>query len=271
MGLFGKSDYEKREENFAKTLGAILENELEASDLRNLCRELIGSFPKNGTQLKDKKGKVVIEFEDPVTRNDYLEFYFHYQDLGEVNDMLLAKYFINNGYLDEDDEDYDYLINHSSDDEDEDDEDDEDDDKQSKKSQKDSEMIEKITQKLNKEFEPESVYDEKELQNALRIFLQQAFPNSKVEREVSFNNNRDTLDILVDNRYAIEVKIPNNRTELRNLSAQLEEYQETYPEILALILDNKEKNLTNEILHYVKRYEQKLGIKSIIISGKKRL
>ena len=263
MGLFGKSDYEKREENFAKTLGAILENELEASDLRNLCRELIGSFPKNGTQLKDKKGKVVIEFEDPVTRNDYLEFYFHYQDLGEVNDMLLAKYFINNGYLDEDDEDYDYLINHSSDDEDE--------DKQSKKSQKDSEMIEKITQKLNKEFEPESVYDEKELQNALRMFLQQAFPNSKVEREVSFNNNRDTLDILVDNRYAIEVKIPNNRTELRNLSAQLEEYQETYPEILALILDNKEKNLTNEILHYVKRYEQKLGIKSIIISGKKRL
>jgi len=43
MGWFGKSDYEKDEEKLSEILGAILEDELEVSELRTLCNDLIGS------------------------------------------------------------------------------------------------------------------------------------------------------------------------------------------------------------------------------------
>ena len=88
--------------------------------------------------------------------------------------------------------------------------------------------LDSIILKLEKNFGPEKVYDEKELQNLLRSFLQQAFPDASVEREVRLKNVRGNIDILINGKYAIEVKIPNNRTELRNLSAQLQEYQEEY-------------------------------------------
>ena len=77
MGWFGKSDFEKHEEKLSETLGVILEQELEVSELRKLCNDLIGSYPKNGLELKDEKGEVVIEFEEPISRSDYSDFYFH--------------------------------------------------------------------------------------------------------------------------------------------------------------------------------------------------
>ena len=42
MGWFGKSNYEKHEEELSDTLNTILEEELEISELRDLCRNLIG-------------------------------------------------------------------------------------------------------------------------------------------------------------------------------------------------------------------------------------
>jgi len=268
MGWFGKSKYEKHEEKLSETLGTILEEELEISEFRELCRNLIGSFPKNGLILRDKNDEEVYEFEEPISRKDYAEFYYHYEELEEVNDRMLAKYLIKHGLLDEDDEDYEYIMTHDEDDKDEEDNDeDEEDEEESKKSDY---MMDSIILKLEKGFEPEKVYDEKELQNLLRSFLQQAFPKTTVEREADFKSNRDSVDILIDGKYAIEVKIPNSRTELRNLSAQLEEYREEYPNIIAFILENEELNLTDDIKEYTEKYKSKLGIESVVKIGKKR-
>jgi hypothetical protein len=275
MGWFGKSNYEKHEEELSDTLNTILEEELEISELRDLCRNLIGSFPKNGLVLRDKNDNEVYEFEDPISRKHYAEFYSHYEELEEVNDMMLAKYLIKHRLLDEDDEDYEYLMTHDEeddeeeDDEEEEDDDEEDDDEESKSKDSDY-MMDSIILKLEKGFEPEKVYDEKELQNLLRSHLETVFPKAVVKREVSLKHVRGTIDILVDGKYAIEAKIPNNRTELRNLSAQLEEYQEEYPDIIAFLLNNEEKNLDDDIKHYTKRYKSKLGIKSIVKIGNKR-
>ena len=121
---------------------------------------------------------------------------------------------------------------------------------------------------IQNEFSPEKVYDEKELQNLLRHFLQTKFPNAEVRREVLMKN-KDSIDIVVNDKYAFELKIPNDKTELRNLKAQLEEYKEEYPDICAVIVDNTDKRLTQQILEYTELY-QKSEIYSVVIDGTKR-
>ncbi len=275
MGWFGKNDYEKHEEKLDETLGVILEQELEISELRKLCNDMIGTYPKKGLVLRDEDGKEILEFEDPISRRDYCDFYFHYEELEEVNDLMLAKYLIKHEFLEKDDEDYVFITTHDEDGKDEDEEDGEEEDgeeedEDSESKSKDSDyMMDSIILQLVRNFEPEKVYDEKELQNLLRSFLQQAFPKATIEREVVLKN-KDSIDVLVDGKYAIEVKIPNSRTELRNLSAQLEEYQEEYPNIIALLLNNEEKELTEDIQYYVDRFKSKLGIESVVKLGKKR-
>jgi hypothetical protein len=270
MGWFGKNDYEKHEEKLAETLGTILEDELEVSELRKLCNDLIGSYPKNGQILRNEEGKEILEFEDPISRRDFCDFYFHYDELEEVNDLMLAKYLIKHKFLEEDNEDYGFITTHDEDGKDEDEDEDSEEEEDSESKSKDSDyMMDSIILQLERKFEPEKVYDEKELQNLLRSFLQHEFPKATVEREVILKN-KDSIDVLVDGKYAIEAKIPNSRTELRNLSAQLEEYQEEYPNIIALILNNEEKELTEDIQHYVDRFKSKLGIESVVKHGKKR-
>ena len=65
------------------------------------------------------------------------------------------------------------------------------------------------------------------------------FPEKKVEREVNTNLG-NKLDILIDDVYVLEIKQPTSRSQLRNLSAQLEEYQEEYPFLAAIIGDKTE-------------------------------
>jgi len=267
MGFFGKSKYEKHEEKLSETLCDILHDELEVSELKSICRDLVGSIPKNGMKLIDKDDEVVREFEEPISRQDYCDFYLHYDELEEVNDKMLARYLIKHDFLDEDDEDYLYVTGHTEE-EDEDDKEDEDDEDQDSKLS--DHMMDSIILKLEKNFEPEKVFDEKELQNLLRSFLQQAFPNSKVEREVQLKDVRDSVDLLIDKKYAIEVKIPDNRIALRNAYAQLKEYQEEFPSIIVFILDNEDKNLSEDIIKYTKKYRTELCIESVVKTGQKR-
>lgn len=268
MGWFGKSKYEKHAEKLEKKLDRILQEEMEIPALRELCKNLIGSSPRPKLKLLDKHGDEKCEFIEPISRKDYCTFYVHYQELGEVNDKMLAKYLVNHNHLSKHDEDYVYITNHNEGD-DEDDDEKKDEDKKSKSNSSDY-LMDSIILKLERDFEPEKVYDEKELQNLLRSFLQQAFPDTTVEKEVNLKNIRGNVDIVINGKYAIEVKIPSNRAELRNLTAQLEEYQEEYPNILALIMNNEELNLSEDIKYYVDRYKLKLGIESVVKIGKKR-
>ena len=270
MGFFGKSKYEKHEEKLSETLSDILQDELEVSELKSVCRDLVGSIPKDGMKLIDKDDEVIIEFEEPISRQDYCDFYLHYDELGEVNDKMLARYLIKHGFLDEDDEDYLYVTGHTEDDEDKDDDQKDHDNEKDDGNKSSDYMMDSIILKLEKNFEPEKVIDEKELQNLLRSFLQQVFPNAIVEREVQLKDVRDSVDILVDKKYAIEVKIPANRIALRNAYAQLKEYQEEFPSIIVFILDNEDKNLSEDIVKYTKKYRTELGIESVVKTGQKR-
>ena len=122
---------------------------------------------------------------------------------------------------------------------------------------------------IESDFEPEKITDEEHLQAQLSIFLKAKFPNAIVEREVKTERG-DRIDVLVDGKFAFELKVPDERVKLRNLMAQLEEYKEQYSDVCAVILDNQNLNLSDTIMEYAERYQSKLGVRTIVLTGKKR-
>jgi len=137
--------------------------------------------------------------------------------------------------------------------------------------------FENVINSIKADFQPENIKDEKELQSQLTIFIKAKFPELKIEREVLAKSG-DKLDIVIDNDYVLELKVPKNRTHLRNLSAQLEEYAEEYPNLCAVIADisdqvsisndgtELEARLTENIKEYSDRYLRKYKVPSIILN-----
>ena len=131
---------------------------------------------------------------------------------------------------------------------------------------------------IEDEFESDKIRDEAELQAQLTIFLKTRL-DKKVEREVQMTAGR--LDIVIDGKYVLEIKIPTNKTTLRNLSAQIEEYLDEYPFLAVIIGDktdqvagfeegdelydaNFEPNLTAKIKEYADKYKMRYGVRTVV-------
>ena len=114
----------------------------------------------------------------------------------------------------------------------------------------------KIISTIQNDFKPQPCTDEKELQGQLTMFLSTKYPGKEIDREVEKDGAK--LDIVIDGKYAIELKIARDPTTLRNLTAQLEEYQEVYPQIATLLLNIIEKSNMESIKEYAKKYDEKL-------------
>ena len=142
-----------------------------------------------------------------------------------------------------------------------------------------------ILDAIEEDFDPEKIMDEKELQGQIAVFLKTRFKGKEVEREVPMlegSRERNFVDIVVDNVYALEVKLPTTRTQLRNLKGQLEEYQESYP-FLGVVIGDKTKLVTDSsdtefydskfepnlpvwIKEYTDKYKVDLGIRSVVFN-----
>jgi len=126
--------------------------------------------------------------------------------------------------------------------------------------------LDEIMEELREHFVPEPIRDERGLEDQMKIFLQVKFPNKKIRRRQR-TENKNEVDILIDERYCLELKVPDNKTHLRNLGAQAEEYQEEY-QVGIIIYENESLNLSETIKEYVKKYKEKYGIDTIVYSGK---
>jgi len=135
--------------------------------------------------------------------------------------------------------------------------------------QYDKSDFETIINSIKAGFEPEAITNEEHLEAQLMVFLKAKFPERKMRRQVTIQG-RDILDILVDDKYAFELKVPHTRADLRNLGGQLEEYQEQYPNLCAVIYDVDDTNLSEDIGDYTDRYKRNYGIDSIILGGRRR-
>jgi len=208
MGWFHTdTPYEIHQKALVVKLNKIF-RELEIPEFKKLCKTLIGDHPKKDMILRDKNNEQVYQFNDSITRGDYQKYYSHYQSLGEVNDVTFAKYVVKLNLLPQHDEDYDYVTTHSKDEESNNDKDEENSLKENVTG------MESILWKLEREFEPERLPDEDHLQAQILQFLKAKFPNSNVQREQPLKNNRSSVDIVVDGKYAIEVKVPKNKGKL---------------------------------------------------------
>ncbi len=118
------------------------------------------------------------------------------------------------------------------------------------------------SESIEQGFEPEDVRDENDFEKQLMQFLKIKYPD-RIKRQV--DTPKGKIDIIIDNRYAIELKIADGKGKLRDLLGQVHSYKKVYSEVAVILLDVG-KMSHSEIKEYVDDYEN-LGVKTIIIEG----
>jgi regulator of sigma D len=117
---------------------------------------------------------------------------------------------------------------------------------------------------IEKEFHPNPVRDETELENQLVQFLRSKY-GSAVQEQVPTPYGK--IDVVLFNKYALELKLATNKNNLRDMVGQLRDYRKVYPNLAAIIL---RINIDyNDINYYTNEYA-KDGIKSVVIEGQLR-
>lgn len=119
-----------------------------------------------------------------------------------------------------------------------------------------------ILDDIETNFEPEDVRDENEFEKQLFQFLKIKYQGS-VDRQV--NTAQGRIDIVIDNKYAIELKIADNKGTLRALLGQLIVYKKVYKNLAVILLDIG-KMSRSEMKEYVNDYEN-LDVKVKIVEG----
>jgi hypothetical protein len=227
------------------------------SDLNNFCSKYLGEAPTSREILQDGT-----ERELKPNRHTFVNFILEYYDKGQlraeqIKDFSLKHRIVTPSFFSDETE---------------------------SKVGNENELND-ILDVIDEKFKPEIIIDEKELQGQLAVFLKAVYPDKKIEREVTTKGG-DKIDILIDDNYVLELKVPSGKDSLRSLSAQIEEYMEEFPLLAVVIADKSdlvsdqddsefydpdlEKGLTKKIIEYADKYKVKYGIKTLIFSVKKR-
>ena len=227
------------------------------SDLSDFCSKYLGEAPASREILKDGT-----ERELKPNRHTFVNFILEYYDKGQlraeqIKDFSLKHRIVTPSFFSDETESTVGNENELND----------------------------ILDVIDEKFKPEIIIDEKELQGQLAVFLKAVYPDRKIEREVTTKRG-DKIDILIDDNYVLELKVPSGKDSLRSLSAQIEEYMEEFPLLAVVIADKSdlvsdqddsefydpdlEKGLTKKIIEYADKYKVKYGIKTLIFSVKKR-
>lgn len=244
-----KTEKEKHEEE-RRRFQEILDK-FEIPDLKTFCKNFLGTEPPEEIEENSDTGRKRVIKPDRITHIDFIMGYYENGELkfNQLKDYALKHKLVSPSYFGVDSPEAG-----------------------------DQREFETLMNSIRADFEPEKIQNEEHLQSQLTIFLKAKFSNKKVEREVKIKSG-DKLDILVDGKYVFELKVPKARTDLRNLSAQLEEYRDEYPYLCAVIADISgahddlmviETKLTENIKEYVDKYKVKMGIPSLIFDVKKR-
>ncbi|AEC51596.1 hypothetical protein PNA2_0680 [Pyrococcus sp. NA2] len=110
------------------------------------------------------------------------------------------------------------------------------------------------------DFEPETVRDEEDLEKQLYQFLRARF-GSRVQRQYPIGDQK--IDVVIDGRIGIEVKIAESRGKLQRLVGQVLDYIEYLDEVIAVILDVG----ANVNLDGYTRKLKSLGVEVVVLEG----
>ena len=232
------------------------------SDLNNFCSKYLGEAPASREILRDGT-----ERELKPNRHTFVNFILEYYDKGQlraeqIKDFSLKHRIVTPSFFSK-----------------------QPDTNETESKVENNNELNDILDVIDEKFKPEIIIDEKELQGQLAVFLKAVYPDRKIEREVTTKRG-DKIDILIDDNYVLELKVPSGKDSLRSLSAQIEEYMEEYPLLAVVIADksdlvsnqddsefydpNLEKGLTKKIIEYADKYKVKYGVRTLIFPVKKR-
>lgn len=95
---------------------------------------------------------------------------------------------------------------------------------------------EELIKAIRDDFKPEMVRNEEDFEKQLYQFLLGKFSSRKIERQVVVGGNT-RIDIVIDNKYGIELKIADSAQKLHTLIGQAIIYKKELKEVIAVILD----------------------------------
>jgi len=119
-----------------------------------------------------------------------------------------------------------------------------------------------ILESIKKEFEPEDVRDENDFEKQLIQFFKIKYPK-RAKRQVDTRQGK--IDIVIDNRYAIELKIADSKGKLRDLVGQVFSYKKIFNDVAVVLLDVGRMS-HSEIREKIDDYTGQ-GVKTVVLKG----
>jgi hypothetical protein len=113
------------------------------------------------------------------------------------------------------------------------------------------------------EFDPETIRDEKDLENMLKTWLRAKFNNSDIKTQ--YKTDRGDVDIVINDKYGIELKLVERTKTLEDLQGQVLKYIRTLGKNnLAVVLLVNEYIKQEDLDFWTKNYED-LGARVLIL------
>jgi hypothetical protein len=137
--------------------------------------------------------------------------------------------------------------------------------KQNEEIVSDSDEFELILDYIEHEFKPSklNVRDERDFENVLFNILENHYPG-RIESQVKTANGK--IDIVIDTKYGIELKLADNVGVLRNLIGQIIFYKKDYDRVAIVLLVDNNIIPEIEIKKYLEEYNN-YGVRTIIKEG----
>ena len=121
--------------------------------------------------------------------------------------------------------------------------------------------FEEVLNIIKEQFKPEAVRNEEDLEKQLYQFLSAKLGKERVKRQVQIGQDR--IDLVIDDKYGIEVKIADKSQKLKTLIGQVMHYKDKFDGIIAVILD---VGAITNIEEHVKKLEE-VGASVVRLSG----
>ena len=212
----------------------------EMKDLKSFCKDVLGTLPPTEVEQDKKTGR---EKRFEPDRHTFVDFILEKYDDGQLKTIWLTEFAVKRKIVAKS-----FFGEEAG--------------------AGDEGEFRKIMNSIRDGFDSEKIWDEQHLEDQLIIHLKAKFENMRIERQQSAPSG-GRVDILIEGKYVLELKVPRSRDDLRNLSAQLEEYKEDFPYVCAVIADTQNVD-EGEIKTYVDRYKSKYNIPSVVKVVKKR-
>lgn len=114
---------------------------------------------------------------------------------------------------------------------------------------------------IDTRFDLQPVRDETDFENQLYQHLTANYGKGVVERQVGTRAG-ERVDLVIGNKYALELKLVSGRSNLRDLIGQLHFYKKTYPNLAVVLADIGAIDIA-DINEFIKEYAN-MGVRSII-------